>query len=170
MPAIQTRNADAQLLGGVDHLFAADRNFIFEAYDNLSDAFTAEQVLGLDVERINHAPEFFSLAANILTVAIAGVFLFNIRSTFAMSGGGAGQVAFYLQEDPDTGTFVTIPSALSYVYIPAALNATAQIVVPVLVNFDYRYRIAAIRTSGAGTVSTVNQTTTLSAVLLYNNT
>jgi hypothetical protein len=170
MPAIQTRNADMQMLGGADHLRSLDRNFLFEAYHNSSNSFTAETVLGLDTQRLNHAPEYFLLASNILTVMEAGVYLFNLRSAMQMSGGVAGQAAFYLQQDPATGTFATVPAALSYVYLPANLNASVQIVVPLLVGFNYRYRIAAIRTSGTGTVSTVNQTTTLSAILLYNNT
>lgn len=170
MPAIQTRNADMQMLGYPDHLRAQDRNFIFEAYHNSSNSFTAEAVLGLDTIRLNHAPEYFQLAASVLTIDEAGVYLFNLRSTMTMSGGAAGQAAFYLQQDPATGTFTTVLAALAYVYLPASLNASVQIVVPLLVGENYRYRIAAIRTSGAGTISTLSQTTTLSTLLLYNNT
>lgn len=170
MPAIQTRNADAQLLGSVDHLFARDRNFVFEAYHNGSNLFTVETVLGLDVVRQNFTEELYDLSGNILTLYAAGVYLFSFRSSFSISGGGVGQAAFYLQEDPATGVFATVPVALGYVYLPASLNNTLQITVPLRVGLNYRYRLAAVRTSGGGNVSTINQTTTLSAVLLYNNT
>jgi hypothetical protein len=170
MPAIQTRNADMQLLGGADHLRALDRNFIFEAYHNSSNSFTATTVLGLDTQRLNHAPEYFVLASNILTIEEAGVYLFNVRTTLTITGGAAGQAAIALEQDPATGTFTTVLSGLCYVYIPPALNASMQLVVPLLVGENYRYRITGIRTSGSGTVQTLSQTTTLSALLMYNNT
>ena len=169
MPIEQVRNADAQLLGSVDHLWAKDRNFAVEAYGG-GDAFTSELVLNLGTLRQNYTEELFDLSSNILTFYQAGVYLFMFHSVLTMTGGAAGQASVYLQQDPATGIFTTVPSALSYIYLPPALNSSFQVVLPLIVGFDYRYRIGGIRTSGAGTVQTLNQSTSLAAVLLYNNT
>lgn len=170
MPVTQTRNADAQLLGSVDHLWARDRNFAFEAYGGGAENFTSETVFGLSTIRQNYTPELFDLSSNILTIFEAGVYLFSVRSTLTMTGGGAGQALVYLQQDPATGTFTSVVSSLTYVYIPPALNTTFQMVIPLLVGLDYRYRIAGIRTSGSGNVQTLNQSNNLAAILLLNNT
>ena len=168
-PIIQTRNADAQLLGSPDHLWAKDRNFAFEAYAASSESFTGETVLGIGNQRQNFSPEIYDFSSNILTIFQPGVYLFSYHSSFTMSGGVAGQVAVYLQQDPATGTFTTVLGTIQYVYLPANLNASMQCVIPLLVGINYRYRIAAIRTSGSGNVSTISQTTELSAILLFNN-
>ena len=170
MPISQVRNSDAQLLGSADHGLAKDKNFVFEAYHSSSNTFTAETVLSLNVVRQNFTEELYDLTSNVLTLYQAGVYLFNLRTSFSMSGGVAGQAAFYLQEDPATGVFATVLASVGYAYIPASLNTTLQISVPLRVGSNYRYRLAAIRSSGTGNVSTVSQATTLSAILLYNNT
>lgn len=169
MPTTQSRNADAQLLGSVDHLWAKDRNFAFEAYGGGAENFVSETVFALTTVRQNYTAELYDLSSNILTIFEAGVYLFCFRSTVTMTGGGAGQVAISLQQDPATGTFTSIISTFNYVYIPPALNSTCQIVIPLLVGFDYRYRIVGIRTSGAGNVQTLNQSNNLSVILMLNN-
>lgn len=169
-PIIQTRNADAQLLGSPDHLWAKDRNFVLEAYGGGAENFIAETVLAVTTVRQNYTPELYDLDSSILTLFEAGVYQFCYRSTFSMSGGGAGQAIIYLQQDPATGTFATVLASAYYLYLPAGLNATFQVVLPLLVGIDYRYRIAAIRSSGAGFVQSLNQSTNLSVSLLLNNT
>lgn len=167
---IQSRNAEAQMLGSPDHLFARDRNFAFSAYNTSGETYTSTTVLGLNTVTVNHAPEIFQLASNILTVATPGVYLVRIHGVMSMSGGGAGQAVVYLEEDPATASFSTVLSTQTYVYLPASLQGSFECNAIVhAAGFNFRYRIASLRTSGAGNVNTINGTVSLAAVLLYNN-
>lgn len=170
MALTQTRNAEMQMLGSADHLFAKDRNFCFSAYNSGSDLFTSTITLSLNTVVLNHAPEIFSFASNILTILVPGVYLLRAHGTFAMTGGVAGQSVMTIDEDPATGTFANVlPSTQTYTYLPANLNASWETTVVALVKANYRYRLSAARTSGSATITTVNGTTSLLAVLLYNN-
>lgn len=169
MPTVGIRNESAQAIGSTDHLSINDRNFCVDIYNTSSETFVSETVLGLNTIRFNPVPEIFSLASNILTIAEAGYYLFLVRVALSMTGGGAGQAAVSLQQDPATGTFAAITGGLGYIFLPASLNFSFQMAIPVLAGANYRYRLTSIRTSGAGNVQTVNNTTCLSAIRLYKN-
>lgn len=169
MPVSQSRNADAQLLGSPDHLKAADRNFVFSAYGTGSQSFTSTVTLELNTVTINHAPEMFDLDTHILTILIPGVYLLRAHGAFTMTGGGAGTMVFTLDEDPDTGVWSAIPGSQTHLYLPASSNASFETSLLVYARTDYRYRMSAARATGAGNVNSLNNTVTLSAVLLYNN-
>lgn len=169
MPASQTRNADAQLLGWPDHLYAKDRNFCFSAYNTGADSFTSTITLTLNTVTLNHAPEMFDFASSILTILTPGVYLVRAHGAFTMSGGGAGTAVFTLDEDPDTGSWGAIPGSQTHLYLPASTNVSFETSLLVYARAEYRYRIAGARATGSGNVQSLNNTVSLSAILLYNN-
>lgn len=168
MPVTQARNADAQLLGSADHLIAGDRNFVFSAYNTGADSFTSTITMTLNTVTVNHAPEIYDLDTNILTILIPGVYLLRAHGVFTMTGGVSGQAVFTIDEDPDTASFTVVPSSQTYIYLPANLNASFEVSVLVYARENYRYRLAGARSSGSGNVNALNNTVSLSAMLLYN--
>jgi hypothetical protein len=166
MPVIQTRNAEAQMLGSADHLATLDRNFAFSAYNTSAESFVSTTVLGLNTVTLNFTPDIFDLTSNILTLGLAGMYLLRMRSAVTMSGGGAGAAAFMLHEDPDTGSWGVVPASTVHVYLPASTDVSWEASFVLRAQANYRYRIAGVRTAGAGNVGTLNNSTSLFAVLL----
>lgn len=169
MAVITQRNAEHYMLETSDLLTADNKNFVFEAYDNQVNSFTSQEVQTFNTVRLNTAPEIYDFSSNILTVARAGIYLFTIRMALQSSGAADAEAAFFLQEDPDTGSFSTVTGTTCYIAMPATMRQTAQITVPLRVGFDYRYQVSVLRTVGSGTISTLSGTPSFSCLCLFQN-
>src|SRR6476620_8600286 len=108
MPIVQVRKPSMMQLNSADELDVEDNNFGAEWYDHAGGQVillgTGPFTLNLDTERINSAPTIYSMAAGILTIADAGLYLFY--SQLIMSSNGNAINRMWLEQDPATGTFV----------------------------------------------------------------
>lgn len=173
MPIVQTRNASMQELNSADALDVENNNFGAEWYDHTggqsfqlgSGTFT----LNLDTERINSAPEFYSMAADILTLADAGLYLFSWQ--LMVSANGLGVTHAWLEQDPATAVFAAVPSAVTYFPTVNGITGLSTAVVTNLiqVGLSYRYRIRFEQSHGSTPTVTVLDGSKLSVVRLFKN-
>lgn len=145
MPVMQVRNAEAQALGYVDHLRTDDRNFAGEWYDsgNLSAGFVAATPMLLPAVRHNSAPEVYAMASNVLTIAEAGLYLFDY--TLFANPPSTTHTSFYcyLEQDPATGVFAAVPASMSVGVTISGSSGAAHTSVLLRVGINYRYRVMA---------------------------
>jgi hypothetical protein len=102
-----------------------------------------------------------------MTLTTAGLFLFMVRISLQASSTDH-EAAFFLEEDPDTGIWATILGSTAYVGIPGSMRQTVQMVTLVRAGLNYRYRVSMLRTTGAGTISTVGNPV-MTVVRLFQN-
>lgn len=169
MPIVQGRNASMQQLNSPDVLNVENNNFCAEWYDGVGGTnFLAATTVPLATERQNAAPEIFTMASNILTIAEAGLYLFNFAVTGANSGSAEMIALMTLDEDPATAVFATVPGTLTYgtwfngsgtLYNSAVLR----------VGIAYRYRLSISRIGGSVTPSLVQNASHLSVIRLFKN-
>jgi len=174
MPIVQVRNASMEQLNSADLLDVEERNFGAEWYDHAGGQVillgTGPFTLNLDTERINSAPEFYSMAADILTIAEAGLYLFSFQLMLSSNGDGINRM--WLEQDPDTGTFVAVPSVITHIPTPAITvtgNSTGMVTSLIQVGINYRYRIRYEQITGSTPCTTVVDGSKLSVVRLFKN-
>lgn len=143
MPVVQIRNADAQMLGSADHLFYDDRNFAGEWYNNaVSASYIAAINVPLNVTRFNAVPQVYSLGADIITLLEAGFYVISFLVVAQKTTFSATEGSFYafLEEDPATGTFATVPASTAYATCFSAPGSCYGSAI-VLTQANYRYRV-----------------------------
>lgn len=176
MPSAQVRNASMQQLSSADQLDVEDRNWGVEWYDSVGgqdfSLGTGPHTLNLDTEKINPAPEIFSISTDVVTIAEAGLYLFTFQLMAAHDGGSSACVVHaYLEEDPDTTVFAQVISAVTYFPMGAIASSISTGVVTALVQvgINYRYRIRFEESYGSSPLTTVADGSKLSIVRLFKN-
>jgi hypothetical protein len=176
MPSSQVRNADAQILGFVDHLNVEDRNFSAEFYDNVGGQsyLLGDPVLtvNIDTSRINSAPTIYSLASDVVTIAEAGLYLASFHVSSQLAGGSTSVVSqFWLEEDPDTGVFGEVTASRGFFVHAGILNSVsgASMTTLLQVGIDYRYRIRLEQIYGSSTLNTLFRGSKISFIRLFKN-
>lgn len=176
MPVVQGRNSESQLLGSVDHLFFTDRNFGGEWYDHAGGQDyllgNGPWTLNLDTEKLNPAPEVYTMASDILTIAEAGFYLFHFQLMVAQDGGSSSAVTrAWLEQDPATGVFAEYLPAVTYFPIAPISASVAAVTVMslLLVGINYRYRIRFSENYGSTPLTTVADGSKLTVVRLFKN-
>lgn len=173
MPIVQTRNASMQQLNSADALDVENNNFSAEWYDHAGgQSFLLGNgpfTLNLDTERINAAPTVYSMATDILTIVDAGLYLFSWQ--LMVSANGLGVTHAWLEQDPDTGTFALVPSAVTYFPTVNGITglSTATVTNLIQVGLSYRYRIRFEQSHGSTPTVTVLDGSKLSVVRLFKN-
>lgn len=141
MPSAQVRNADAQLLGGTDHLSIFDRNFAAEWYDATGGASVGgAATVSLTTERHNSAPENFVLASSIVTLVDAGLYLFDFRVSASWFDLSPANFSVSLEQDPATGVFAAVAGAIAYANVYSGIG-TAHGSLLLRTSFNYRFRL-----------------------------
>lgn len=169
MPTVGLRNAEAQGIGSTDHLSINDRNFAAEWYDSAGGTgFLAATTVPLAATRHNSAPEIFSLASNILTLIEAGLYLLLFSVSVQQSGSAEMIYQAYLEEDPATTVFTTIPGTLSTCTFFAGSGSLCNYVM-LRAGLSYRYRLQVQRLGGAVTPTLVQNGSKLSVLRLFKN-
>ena len=169
MPIGQVRNASMQGLGSADHLPVENKNFGAEWYDSVGGTgFIGATTVPLAGELVNPAPTVFDLSSNILTITEAGLYLFLYAVTAANSGSAEIIFQSYLEEDPDTTTFATIPGTTGVATFFAGSGTIFNSSL-LRVGINYRYRLIVARIGGAVTPTLVQNQSKLSVVRLYKN-
>lgn len=169
MPSAQVRNASMQQLNQADQLDVEDRNFGAEWYDGVGGTgFLGATVVPLGTTRHNSAPEIYSLASNILTILEAGLYSLFFSATAANSGSAELITSMFLEEDPDTGIFATVPASETYT---TWFNGWGTMYNSVLlqVGIDYRYRLVVQRVGGTVTPTLLANGSKLSVVRWFKN-
>jgi hypothetical protein len=168
MPDAQERNASMQSLGSADHLRAQDRNISIAMYgQNGGPIFNSAQTVTLEEIRYNHAPEVFEVDSDILTVNMAGIYLFLFAAgAYDYLTTGDATVGAWLEEDPATAVFAQVPATVSYAAILAGGYATLQMQAVLRVGEGYRYRLRVARITGSGNLIIGMASSSLSAILL----
>lgn len=176
MPIAQLRNASLQELGSPDHLPTENKNFGALWYDATGgQAFSlgsGDSTLNLDTEKVNSAPEIFSLSSDVVTLLTAGLYLFSFQLMAIHNGGSSACVnRFWLEEDPDSGSFSTVLPAVNYFPMAAIPNSASSGMVTTLLRagIDYRYRIRFNQSYGSSPLLTVADGSYLSIVRLFKN-
>lgn len=145
MPTVGLRNTDAQQIGSTDHLDVEDRNWSAEWYDTAigTPAFIAAITVPLAATRHNSAPEIYSMSSDILTILEAGLYLLTYTVTAFPDPVGSYGFYSYVEEDPATGTFASVPA--SYTSGASAFGSvtSASSSLFIHVGANYRYRLLA---------------------------
>lgn len=156
MPAIQQRNDEQAGLLQADFLTVDDRNVAWSVFDGAGNTFTSEETQAFNQTRINMAPALFSFDGSVLTLMEAGIYQMAVHASVANIGGtGLAEASIFLQQDPATGVFATLPGMSAGVYVPAGANwrncgAFSGVV---LAGANYRYRVRVARVNGADTLA-----------------
>lgn len=167
MPVMQERNSEAQLLGSVDHLFYDDRNFCGEWIDSAGSAgFIAAITLPLATARHHFFPEAFTMASNILTVLAAGFYCFDWTVYATKAGSTEGSFYSFLEEDPATAVFATVPaSTVITTCFSAAGTVHNSLILKAQANYRYRVQVASFGTN----FSTLANQSRFSVMRLFKN-
>jgi hypothetical protein len=168
MPVVGLRNADAQLIGSVDHLDVEDRNFGAAWYDSVGGgSFAAAITVPMATERHNSAPEIYNMSSGILTVAEAGLYFFSFA--VGVSHAGSTEMIFniILEQDPDTGIFTEVPGTTTYTTFLTGFGTGFNTAL-LRVGIDYRYRLRVSSLVG-GSNSLIANGSHLSVFRLFKN-
>lgn len=173
MPLIaQRRNASMQALNGADLLPVDNKNFAAEWYDHAGgQAFIVgggPYTLNLDTEKVNSAPTVYVMAADILTLVDAGLYLFSFQ--LMLSSNGNGVTHAWLEQDPATGVFSTTLSSVTYFPTPAINGISTGTVTAILrAGINYRYRVRYEQSHGSTPCTTVADGSKLTVMRLFKN-
>jgi len=166
MPIIQTRNPEAEQLTSPDQAWA-ERNHCAEWYDTAGGLGTvAAATVPLATARHNFAPELYVMATNILTITEAGLYKFEFLVAASKAGSTEGSFYAFLEEDPDTGTFVLVPATTAYTTVfsaPGSVNGS--VILRAGANYRYRLRFATF----GPTFTTIDEGSKLSVTRIYKN-
>lgn len=171
MPQSQRRNGPMQDLNKADLLSHHDRNFAGEWYDGPGgQTFTSAITVNLDTERLNTAPNAFTLLSDIVTVYEAGIHLLHFCVTSSHnSGSSPAVITAWLEEDPATNSFAIVPGTVMY----ATAHTTGYVsnvgMAILRIGIGYRYRVRVAVASGGDTFVTNSNQSKLSIVRLWKN-
>ncbi|MCB1712489.1 MAG: hypothetical protein KDH96_08460, partial [Candidatus Riesia sp.] len=135
-------------------------NDVIDVYDNTGGlTFTTTAItVNLDTTRKNTAGSNFSLASDIITIAVTGIYLVTYScTTDGSTGAGRSTSTAYIELDPATATFTEIDGTRCYMYNRDTTNGnntgTRTFVLDVTVA-NSRIRMQVVRDSGSDTLQT----------------